>query len=86
MDYYLAHNIHPQVVRYHVSLDSIHNGIPVRKTPILFEEGDSFDVKLAFQRVGHVGFNEYMMFLHEAYKVDKVHLNNEYSGSWSFSL
>ena len=74
------------MIRYHVSLDSIHNGIPIIRSPILFEDGDSFDVKMKMQRVGHVPFNEYMQFLHEAYKVDKLSIHNEYCGSWSFKL
>jgi len=86
IDYYIAHNVKPQVVRYNVAMESIHNGVPLIRTPVFFEAGDNFEVKVQFQRVGHIGFNEYMKFIHEAYKVDKMNINNEYQGTWSFKI
>ncbi len=68
IDYYKTHNIHPKVIKYNVGTFPIHNGIPIQYSPILFEEGDDLDVKYTVQRVGFVSFNEYMQFLHEAYK------------------
>jgi len=72
------------VFKYHVGIYPIHNGIPIDYSPILFEEGDDLDVKMAIQKVGLVGLNEYMQFLHEAYKVQTVNIDNEYAGTWSF--
>lgn len=46
VDYYNSHNIKPVVFKYNVNILSIHNGIPVVKSPILFEEGDSLDFKI----------------------------------------
>lgn len=47
VDYYVSHNIKPEVFRYNVSILPIHNGIPIDHSPILFEEGDNLDVKMA---------------------------------------
>lgn len=55
--------------KYTIGIHPIHNGIPIVMSPILFEEGDNLDVKMSIQRSGQVEFNEYMQFLHEAYKV-----------------
>ena len=60
VDYYISHNIQPQVFRYNVCIYPIHNGIPIDHSPILFEEGDNMDVKMGIQKVGEVGFSEYM--------------------------
>ena len=46
IDYYITHNIRPQVYKYNVAICPIHNGIPVDISPILFEEGDNLDVKI----------------------------------------
>ena len=72
--------------KYHVGIYPIHNGVAVNDSPVLFEEGDNLDVKMAIQRVGPVGFNEYMQFLHEAYKVQNINIDNEYTGSWKFII
>jgi hypothetical protein len=47
VDYYISHNIQPQVIKYTVGIFPIHNGIPIDHSPILFEEGDNLDVKMA---------------------------------------
>ena len=86
IDYYVAHGMKPEVIRYSVKIQPIHNGIPVDKSPIMFEDGDNLDVRLAINKVGHVDFNQYMKFLHEAYKVQNVNINNEFVGTWSFNL
>jgi hypothetical protein len=69
-----------------VGIYPIHNGIPIDHSPILFEEGDNLDVKMSIQKVGNVGFNEYMQFLHEAYKVQNINIDNEYAGTWSVMI
>lgn len=86
VDYYITHNIQPQVYKYNVGIHPIHNGIPIDLSPILFEEGDNLDVKMSIQRAGQVDFNEYMQFLHEAYKVQNINVENEYTGTWSFKI
>ena len=60
IDYYKTHNINPKVIKYNIGTFPIHNGIPIQYSPILFEEGDDLEVKYSVQRVGFVGFNEYM--------------------------
>ena len=47
IDYYISHNIQPQVFKYHVGIFPVHNGIPISESPVLFEEGDNLDVKMA---------------------------------------
>lgn len=85
-DYYNSHGIKPLVFKYHIGIYPIHNGIPVYGSPILFEEGDSLDLKMGIQRVGLVSFNEYMQFLHEAYKVKNSNIENDFSGTWKFLI
>lgn len=86
IDFYISHGIKPQVYKYHISLLPILNGRYIDFSPILFEPGDSLDVKLIMQRHGTVDFNEYMRFLHEAYKSETINVENEYSGTWSFVM
>lgn len=52
VDYYISHNIQPQVFKYHVGIYPIHNGVPIDHSPILFEEGDDLDVRMSIQKVG----------------------------------
>lgn len=52
------------------------NGVFIDHAPILFEKGDSLDIKYTMQRCGKVEFNEYMTFLHEGYKSSAVNLEN----------
>jgi len=56
------------------------------KAPILFESGDHLDIKYSIQRIGQLGFNNYMRYLHEAYKDQKLNIHSEYCGSWSLTL
>lgn len=86
MDYYNTHNIKPVVFKYRVGILTIHNGIPLVGSPVLFEEGDNLDFKMSIQRVGQVSFNEYMQFLHEAYKCQNANVTHEYLGRWTFTI
>ena len=67
-----------------MGIHPILNGRFVDHSPILFEPGDHLGVKYFIQRHGRMDFNEYMKFLHEAYKCSAINLDNEYSGTWSF--
>jgi len=62
------------------------NGVFIDYTPILFEEGDHFELRYTIQKAGTVPFNRYMQFLHEAYKCDNLNIENDFSGSWSFKF
>ena len=84
IDYYVSHKIQPQVYKYVVGVYPVLNGQFVDHSPILFEPGDHLEVKHTIQRYGRIEFNEYMKFLHEAYKCDSINLDNEYAGTWSF--
>lgn len=85
IDYYLSHNLQPNVTRYHMGIYPLLNGVFVDHAPVLFERGDHLDVKYTMQRIGKVDFNSYMKFLHEAYKCDALNVDNEFAGTWSFS-
>lgn len=84
IDYYLTHQIKPDVTQYSVGLYPVLNGVFVDHAPILFEKGDHLDIKFSVQRQGKVEFNTYMSFLHEAYKSNNANIDNQFAGSWSF--
>ena len=84
IDFYLVNKIVPKVVKYQVGIYPVLNGVFIDYSPILFETGDHLDIKYVIQRVGPVEFNTYMRFLHEAYKSEKLNLDNDYAGNWSF--
>ena len=86
IDYYRAHNIQPHVIKYVVGLYPIHNGTPLQLSPVLFEEGDDLEVKWSIQKIGHISYNEYMQFLHEAYQSDRLNVDNIYSGNWRMRM
>ena len=86
IDFYLMNKIRPKVIRYSVGIYPVLNGVFIDYSPTLFETGDHLDVKYSIQRVGPMEFNDYMKFLHEAYKSEKLNLENDYAGSWSFMV
>lgn len=59
------------------------NGVFIDFAPILFEPGDHLDIRYSISRAGKVEFNQYMTFLHEAYKSERLNVENEYAGTWS---
>ena len=71
-------------MKYVVGLYPIINGVGLDYSPILFEPGDTYDVRYDITRYGQVDFNEYMTFLHEAYKSDSLNIHNTYAGTWTF--
>ena len=86
IDFYLMNKIKPKVIKYSVGIYPILNGVFIDYSPILFEQGDHLDIKYTIQRNGPVNFNTYMRFLHEAYKSEKLNLDNDYAGNWSFMV
>jgi len=44
-DYYKTHNIRPNVIQYDCLVQPIHNGIPIETIPVLFEDGDDYELK-----------------------------------------
>ena len=86
IDYYISHKIQPQVYKYVVGIYPVLNGQFIDHSPILFEPGDTLDIKHSIQKFGKIEFNDYMRFLHEAYKCDSINLDNEYAGTWSFQV
>ena len=86
IDFYLVNKIVPKVIKYQVGIFPVLNGVFIDYSPILFEQGDHLDVRYSIQRTGSVEFNTYMRFLHEAYKSEKINLENEFGGSWSFMV
>eukprot|EP00354_Favella_ehrenbergii_P006016 CAMPEP_0170478460 /NCGR_PEP_ID=MMETSP0123-20130129/19470_1 /TAXON_ID=182087 /ORGANISM="Favella ehrenbergii, Strain Fehren 1" /LENGTH=399 /DNA_ID=CAMNT_0010750711 /DNA_START=255 /DNA_END=1453 /DNA_ORIENTATION=- len=79
VDFYLVNKIKPKVIRYQVGIYPVLNGVFIDYSPILFETGDHLDIKYTIQRQGPVDFNTYMRFLHEAYKSEKLNLDNDYA-------
>ena len=47
VDYYLSQDIKPQVYKYCVVFNPKLNGIEMATSPILFEEGDNYQVSMA---------------------------------------
>jgi len=45
IDYYISHKIQPQVFKYVVGIYPVLNGMFIDQSPILFERGDSLEVK-----------------------------------------
>ena len=86
IDFYLVNKIVPKVIRYEVGIYPVLNGVFIDYSPILFETGDHLDIKYSIQRQGPVDFNTYMRFLHEAYKSEKLNLDNDFAGNWSFMV
>ena len=86
IDFYLVNKIVPKVIRYQVGIFPVLNGVFIDYSPILFETGDHLDIKYSIQRYGPVDFNTYMRFLHEAYKSEKLNMDNDFAGNWSFMV
>ncbi|CAI2386460.1 unnamed protein product [Moneuplotes crassus] len=86
IDYYESLGIKPRVIKFTVGVYPIINGIPIHYSPILYEKGDTLDIKYTIDNYGVVQFNEYMTFLSEAYKSQKINIDNEYAGTWRFGF
>lgn len=86
IDFYLVNKIVPKVIKYQVGIYPVLNGVFIDYSPVLYEAGDHLDIRYSIQRHGPVDFNTYMRFLHEAYKSEKLNLENDFAGSWSFMV
>lgn len=64
------------MTKYQLGIYPMLNGVFIDHAPVLFEKGDSLDIKYTMQRCGRVDFNTYMMFLHEAYKSPMANIEN----------
>lgn len=80
-DYYEA--FHPGKTAYTLGrrMYPYINGI-LQKEPVFLETGDRFSVKQLKYEKGIMGFNEYMYFLHSAYKIDTIVHNRDFAGLW----
>jgi hypothetical protein len=85
-NFYTEKNYKPNVDKYSITISSSLNNLISTFTPILFEKGDTFDVKYSINYLGKVNFDEYMKFLHEAYYFEENNVENEYVGLWSQEL
>jgi len=45
-------------------------------------KGDQVEIKYRFEKCGQAGFQDYMNFLHEAYKMDAINIDLSYVGAW----
>ena len=86
LEYYSKLKIKPRVIRYVAEIYTILNGLKIDYSPILYEKGDYLEVKYNIGRYGLVPYDEYLKFLHEAYKSFEVNIDNEYTGTWSFAF
>jgi len=76
VDFYISHKQNPRVYKFEVEFTSMLNGVHVANSPILYEEGDNFSVNWYMQKIGKVEFNDYMKFLHEAYKCGSLNIES----------
>ena len=57
------------------------NGI-LQREPLFYEPGDKLDILYSIEKKGFMSFEEYMYFLHNAYKFETMTAFKEYIGSW----
>ncbi|CAG9331924.1 unnamed protein product [Blepharisma stoltei] len=57
------------------------NGI-LQKEPLFLEPGDKFSIKQIKYTKGTMAYNEYMYFLHSAYKIDTLAHHKDFAGLW----
>jgi len=81
-DFYIFYGIKPKVIQYQVGIYPILNGIPIDYSPILYEKNDHIEFKYSIDKIGDIHFDEYMVFLHEAYKFNVLNIENIYAGTW----
>lgn len=84
-DYYYQTKYMPKVYKYTVMVAPILNNVITTFSPIYFEDNDNYNVRYQVIYSGKPTFDEYMKFMHEASKPDKLNIDNQYSGSWSLS-
>jgi hypothetical protein len=80
-DYYEVHARGKSAYVFTVNLFPYLNGV-LQREPVFFEAGDSLSLKYLVSYRGVMPFADYMNFLHNAYKLDSILYNKEYSGNW----
>ncbi|EGR34709.1 mitochondrial mRNA processing protein, putative [Ichthyophthirius multifiliis] len=70
------------VYKYEYQIFPFINGIQAKSNNYFLQMGDLIDVKYKFKKIGKASFNDYMNFLHDAYKFDTINLDLSYSGVW----
>lgn len=80
-DYYMIHHPEKRVFSLRLHLFTYLNGIYQRE-PIFFEPGDKLEIRYDLAMRGMMSFEEYMYFLHSAYKFDTATYCKDFSGLW----
>lgn len=80
-DYYMIHHPGKRVFSLRMHLFSFLNGIYQRE-PLFFEPGDRLEVRYDLEMRGVMSFEEYMYFLHAAYKFDTAIYCKDFTGVW----
>ena len=80
-DYYTIFSPGKKAYALRLHLFPFLNGIYQRE-PIFYEPGDKFEVLYNLEMKGVINFEEYMYFLHNAFKLDSMTFFKEYTGSW----
>lgn len=80
-DYYMIHHPGKRVFSLRLQLFTFLNGIYQRE-PIFFEPGDKLEVRYDLAMRGVMSFEEYMYFLHAAYKFDTATYSKDFTGVW----
>ena len=57
------------------------NGI-LQREPLFFEPGDKLEIHYSLEKKGYMPFDEYMYFLHNAYKFETQTFYKDYIGVW----
>ena len=82
-DYYTKYKkFDSKVLKYSLTIFPYINGVIQSSNQFILNKDDQIEIKYIFERCGIIGFDEYMSFLHEAYKMDSINTDLTYSGIW----
>lgn len=85
LDYYKKHRSDtPNVKKFTFIFDMSVNGIWLDNRNVGVGPHDALEVAIKMEYHGKVGFNEYMDFLHSAYKEDASLAYSENAGNWKW--
>lgn len=83
IDYYTkTKKLVNKVFKYEAFVYQFVNGALQKNGNFEFHEGDVMEVRYSMNSCGKPSFNDYMNFLHEAYKAESLNIDLTYSGIW----
>ncbi len=71
-----------KIYKYEMSLFTFINGIYLNNEIYDFQDDDQLSVRYRFNKLGQADFDDYMNFLHEAYKFETLNYDINYAGIW----